>query len=75
MTRGSGAVIERSFVASDAHYAHTFSLVVGSDQGEAGLADPILTEPIDYAAELAERAKRDRLPPVETDLANDLFGI
>ncbi len=75
MTRGS-VVIGRHYIAAGAQYPQSFSVSMGADEGIAGLTDPILVEPLDYEAEIAQRAAtREPLSPVETDLSNTLFGV
>jgi hypothetical protein len=75
-TASSGVAIERRYTGEDARYEHHATIVVAGDQGIAGISDPILTEPIDFEAELAERERtHEPLGPVDTDLTNTLFGI
>jgi hypothetical protein len=80
MTRAvaSGSyTIERKYSADDAHYEESFSFDLrDTDYDEPGSSDPVLAEPIDYEAALAERKRtHEPIEPVDTDLANTKFGI
>jgi hypothetical protein len=66
---------ERSYEAH-VNYEQTGCLIVGGDEGTAGITDPQLEEPIDFESELAKRKQRvpvDEVPA--SDTANELFGI
>jgi hypothetical protein len=67
---------ERSY---EAHvtYEQVGCLIVGGDEGIAGVTDPQLEGPIDFEVELAKR--KDRVPldevPAASDSSNETFGI
>ena len=67
---------ERSYEAR-VTYEQAGCLIVGGDEGIAGITDPQLEEPIDFDAELAKR--KERVPvdevPASSDISNDVFGI
>ena len=75
-TGASGIGIARHY-AGHVYYGGGLSFAIFSEQaGIAGVTDPILMEPIDFAAERAERARtREPLPAPDTDLTNTDFGI
>lgn len=75
-TASGGIGLRRQYISSEASFEQYSWLVVQKDNGIAGIAEPILSEPIDFEAELAER-KRSRAPiePADTDTTNKLFGI
>lgn len=74
----SGSVgFQRQYVSDHAVYEQFSYLIVQGNEGIAGVTDPLLMEPIDFEAELARR-RLDRAPidePVDSDTANDVFGI
>lgn len=74
-TASSGVIIEREYRAEDAAYEET--VIVGGSGEVADEAEPMLDEPIDHEAELAER--RETHEPIEfdsdADLTNTAFGI
>lgn len=74
----SGSVgYQRQYVSASAVYEQSGYLIVQGDEGMAGVTDPLLVEPIDFDAELARR-RHSRSPidePVDSDTANDVFGI
>jgi hypothetical protein len=74
-TASDGLVIERHVRAGE-EVAESYSVVIGGDPGIAGLTDPMLTDPIDFDAELAERSRTHvPLEPVDGDQTNSIFGI
>jgi hypothetical protein len=76
-TASGGVVIERKHSAEGATYEESAVMQVGGAGEVAGEAEPMLADPIDYEAELAER--RETHEPIEfdpdTDLTNSQFGI
>lgn len=75
-TASGGIAIERRYVSSEGHVEQSSYLIIGGEEGIAGVTDPILSEPIDFEAELNERAAtHEPLEPVDTDLTNRAFGI
>jgi hypothetical protein len=75
-TAASGSAVERHYVGSDAEIDGSSSVIIAGDQGVAGDVDPMLTEPIDFDVELADRALTyEPLEVVDGDLTNDAFGI
>jgi hypothetical protein len=76
-TSSTGFLIEREYRSEDAHWAYSSSWAeVAGEHGIAGMTDPMLVDPIDFEAELAERRRTyEPLPPVDTDLTNPHFGI
>ena len=71
-----GVVIERQYSGPGARYERSASIIVGGDAGHAGITDPILTEPIDFDAEIANRREtHEPMPPVDGGLSNTVFGI
>lgn len=74
-TASGGIAIERRY-SSHAQYSPAAYGSFGDEAGIAGVIDPILTKPIDFGAELAERERtHEPLPPVNGDLTNTDFGI
>lgn len=74
----SGSVgFQRQYVSDHARYELSGCLIVQGTEGIAGITDPVVEEPIDFEAELASR-RRNRAAinePVNSDTANDVFGI
>ncbi len=69
-------MIGRHYIAAGAQYPQSFSVSMGADERIAGVTDPFLVEPLNYEAEIAQRAAtREPLAAVETELANTLFGV
>lgn len=67
---------ERSYVGHGT-FEQAGCLIVGGDEGVAGVADPQLDDPIDFEVELDKR-ERDRVPvdeTADTDTSNSVFGI
>jgi len=57
-------------------YPHVAYGFFGDSTSVAGEVEPLLTEPIDYQAELTERARsREPLAPIDGELTNSDFGI
>jgi hypothetical protein len=74
-TASAGFAIERRYREEHAHYEQSSSIRVG-ESGIAGVTDPMLVEPIDFEAEIAERQREyEPLEPVDGDLRNSRFGI
>jgi hypothetical protein len=74
-TASSGYTIVRRYTGGVA-YEQASYLTIEGDRGIAGMTDPILTDPIDFEAEIRERERtHEPLQPVDTDLTNDAFGI
>lgn len=74
----SGSVgFQRQYVSDHARYELSGCLIVQGAEGIAGITEPLIDEPIDFEAELAHR-RRNRVAieePVDSDTANDVFGI
>jgi hypothetical protein len=74
----SGSVgFQRQYVSDHARYELSGCLIVQGTEGIAGVTDPIIEDPIDFEAELANR-RHNRVAineSVDSDTANDVFGI
>jgi len=74
-TASNGVVVVKKYSGEACCEAVSYGSF-GDDAGVAGVTDPILTDSVDFERELADREKtHEPLPPVDTDLTNDDFGI
>jgi hypothetical protein len=76
-TASSGVVIERKHSAEGATYEESMVMRVGGTGDVAGESEPILADPINFDAELAERRETHEAIEVDpdADLTNTQFGI
>ena len=78
MTSSGAVVIRRRYVSPDGiNFEPTASWqVVGGGDVDPVNNDDMVTEPIDFDGELAERERtHEPLPPLDSDPTNTLFGI
>ena len=75
-TASGGVIIERHYASEGIRFTHGARLVVDGCDEPAGVSDPILSDPVDYEAELAERREtHEPIEPVTSDTRNTVFGI
>ena len=75
-TASVGFSIEREYQSENAHYEQATYVRVTGDEGVAGVADPMLVDPIDFEAEKQRRQEEyEPLEQVDVDASDTRFGI
>jgi hypothetical protein len=75
-TSASGIIIEEHYLGGAVRYERATWLAIEGLDEHPHMRDPLLSEPIDFEAEIAQRREtHEPLPPIDGEIHNDLFGV
>jgi hypothetical protein len=75
-TGASAIIIEKHYLGGAVPYERATWLEIKGLDEHSNMRDPLLSEPIDFEAEIAlRRETHEPLQPIDGELHNDLFGI